>query len=220
MSLISHLCWFHSSADAERFGRVCSSHHPRVFFTFVLTCAIFVVMLILVGWNTYGVLNNETALEAMLNKWEAEDWKQAGYTFRNPYDLGKWRNILEVFGSRPGDGSVNRRARHFSVMEFTIPALQRLVTGLSILDPIVVYCSSNCISRALKKLLPPMIGQFVAPHPASYMGYPRLFRPVRVSAREGGLLGTLFLLSPTFQPMLGDGVIYETVQMITNPHAA
>ena len=72
-----------------------------VIFTMILCAAIFVAMMCFVGWYLYLLLTNQTAIEYQINRAEGARYR-GGYTgksvpLRNPYDLGRWRNVLDVF---------------------------------------------------------------------------------------------------------------------------
>nr|CCC93296.1 conserved hypothetical protein [Trypanosoma congolense IL3000] len=81
----------------------------------VLCAPTFFLIVFMFGMNIVHVLKNETPIESFL----VEDMKQAMQRnllpFRNPYDLGRWLNILAVFETK-GDPIVRelRRGARFS----------------------------------------------------------------------------------------------------------
>ncbi|CEM27044.1 unnamed protein product [Vitrella brassicaformis CCMP3155] len=74
------------------FGRQC------VALTFVICCAIELAMCVLATFHVYLALTNQTTLEFQLNLHTRARARWNGVNFRNPYDLGRKRNMQQVFG--------------------------------------------------------------------------------------------------------------------------
>lgn len=96
---LAHVCWFHGSANAAALEELCQ--RTQVTFTFVLVGSINVAMFFFVGWNLYMALTNQTSIEFQLNSWERGNAAAAGVAYRSPYDLGRLRNLVEIFGDAP-----------------------------------------------------------------------------------------------------------------------
>lgn len=212
--LISRVCYFHTELEAFRFDKVCSQ--TRVFFTLVLVIVIFAAMLFFVGWNTHVVATNQTAIEVQINR-EYSSYGSSNNNpkqqqvsgpnnnsglinrgsaavtlWRNPYDIGRWNNFVEVFG---GDWSLGFP----SVMEVAA-TLQRCARRL------LATCSRNKGSRDNSSYCDGWVT------PAHHSTNSCLHSRAAISTKRGGVLGCLWMFSPTFQPMQGDGTWYPTVQ--------
>ena len=66
----------------------------------VICLALFVAMLGFVSWNMHLALSNQTAIETHINMDASHRARSAGIYFKNPFDLGRWRNFLAVFLTR------------------------------------------------------------------------------------------------------------------------
>ncbi|KEG13221.1 zinc finger domain-like protein [Trypanosoma grayi] len=78
-----------------------------VIFTLFLCSAISVCMIFFVGWTGLHILRNETQIERFIVQQKEHLTRNSMAPFRNPYDLGRWRNILEVFATK-GDPLIHR----------------------------------------------------------------------------------------------------------------
>jgi hypothetical protein len=83
-----------------------------VVFTMVLCGAIFIAMCFFVGWYLFLMLTNQTAIEFQINRTYASGGRSRTFLgkdlpVRTPYDLGRWRNVLEVFATE-GDAVLLR----------------------------------------------------------------------------------------------------------------
>eukprot|EP00759_Apiculatamorpha_spiralis_P018112 PhF_6_TR24439/c0_g1_i1/m.33794/K18932/ZDHHC; palmitoyltransferase len=70
----------------------------ELLFCFVLCVAIFVAMTFFVGWSSYLILTNQTTIEWHGNKTARFTHATRGEMHWNQYDLGRRRNVLQVFG--------------------------------------------------------------------------------------------------------------------------
>eukprot|EP00386_Alphamonas_edax_P010897 GDKI01034813.1.p1 GENE.GDKI01034813.1~~GDKI01034813.1.p1 ORF type:complete len:297 (+),score=49.57 GDKI01034813.1:143-1033(+) len=66
--------------------------------SFVICCSVFVALGALGGFHLYLTLTNQTTIEFQGNYWNKLVSRSSGVNYRNPYDLGRWRNLREVFG--------------------------------------------------------------------------------------------------------------------------
>ncbi|KAK1298938.1 putative S-acyltransferase [Acorus calamus] len=67
----------------------------------VLLVPLTLVLTVLLGWHIYLILHNKTTIEyyeGVRAKWLAE---KAGNTYRHPYDLGVYENLVSVLGPNP-----------------------------------------------------------------------------------------------------------------------
>jgi len=71
---------------------------PSLMFTFVLCVAIFVAMSVFVGWNAHLCLTNQTTVEWHGNRMKAKEAKANGEIYWNEYNLGRRRNLQQIFG--------------------------------------------------------------------------------------------------------------------------
>ncbi|KAH9597552.1 Palmitoyltransferase [Trypanosoma melophagium] len=90
-----------------------SPHHSQKFFVFpimlmlTLCGAIFVTMIFFMAWNILHVFRNETQIERVIVQSKESFSYGRLVPFRNPYDLGRWRNVLFLFETR-GDPLIRR----------------------------------------------------------------------------------------------------------------
>jgi hypothetical protein len=71
-----------------------------VLFTLVLCAAIFLAMVFFVAWSLFLILTNQTAIEFQINRGGGGAQSFLGRSSkRSPYDLGRWRNVMEVFAT-------------------------------------------------------------------------------------------------------------------------
>ncbi|RNF08488.1 zinc finger domain-like protein [Trypanosoma rangeli] len=92
---------WHSAAKLSIYGP-CSyrlSSFP-LFFAWILCGTIFICMIFFVGWNLLHILKNETQIERIILEEKERQSQNMMVPFRNPYDLGRWRNILMLFETR------------------------------------------------------------------------------------------------------------------------
>ena len=80
------------------------SKSSACFLTFVICIALHIAMWGFVYWNLLLVLTNQTSIEYQIN-WSRSDPSSSammslGVPYRNPYDVGRWKNFLEVFGTQ------------------------------------------------------------------------------------------------------------------------
>ena len=55
-------------------------------------------MFVFMIWNGLAVFTNQTSIEFQINRSEKQWYKKNGWgLYRNPYDLGRWQNILQVY---------------------------------------------------------------------------------------------------------------------------
>merc|ERR1719359_1456000 len=69
--------------------------------SFMIACSILVALCILGGFHVYLVLTNQSTIEFQLNLINRREARRNGEYFRNPYDMGRRRNFLQVFGPNP-----------------------------------------------------------------------------------------------------------------------
>ncbi|RNF24466.1 zinc finger domain-like protein [Trypanosoma conorhini] len=80
-----------------------------MFFTWVLCVTIFFCMFFFVGWTLFHILRNETQIERFVVGEKERQSRNTMVPFRNPYDLGRWRNVLMLLET--SDDPVLPRAR-------------------------------------------------------------------------------------------------------------
>ncbi|ORC84194.1 uncharacterized protein TM35_000481550 [Trypanosoma theileri] len=83
-------------------------HMFPLLLTLILCAAMFICMIFFLGWNTLHVFRNETQIERSIVQFK-ENLSYGGRSipFRNPYDLGRWRNVLFLLETR-GDPLIRR----------------------------------------------------------------------------------------------------------------
>jgi len=74
------------------------SFRQCVMTSFMICCSIVVALCILGGFHFYLVLTNQTTIEFQINMIRRRESRRNGEFYRNPYDLGRSRNCMEVFG--------------------------------------------------------------------------------------------------------------------------
>ena len=79
-------------------------------FSVILVIALFLAMCGFVGWNTYMILTNQTSIEYQINSSDRADSIRRYGVYRSPYDLGRLRNLKEVFGA--GDSRTDKTCNH------------------------------------------------------------------------------------------------------------
>jgi palmitoyltransferase len=98
--MLTFLAHRRALADGDAALRAAASGMVVVFVE-ILCAAIWVAMCGFVGWSLYLLVTNQTPVEVMINKDEAALAQKRGLSFRNPYDLGPWRNVTGVFTTLP-----------------------------------------------------------------------------------------------------------------------
>ena len=69
-----------------------------VSFIFIITSSVGFAVSILFFWHVYLLLTAQTTIEFYGNRTRAARSRSRGEIFRNPYDLGTWRNWCQVMG--------------------------------------------------------------------------------------------------------------------------
>eukprot|EP00479_Gromia_sphaerica_P014160 TRINITY_DN8278_c0_g1_i1.p1 TRINITY_DN8278_c0_g1~~TRINITY_DN8278_c0_g1_i1.p1 ORF type:complete len:109 (-),score=13.67 TRINITY_DN8278_c0_g1_i1:112-438(-) len=88
-------------------------------FVYVLCGGVNLCMVLFLVFHGYLLLTNQSTIEVCGNKLDTQPWHKLGVS--NPYDIGAYKNITEVFGNRewytwlwpgyvdpPGNGMIYR----------------------------------------------------------------------------------------------------------------
>mmetsp|Transcript_35691 Transcript_35691/g.78166 ORF Transcript_35691/g.78166 Transcript_35691/m.78166 type:complete len:381 (+) Transcript_35691:343-1485(+) len=84
-------------------GRKRMSRNARqcIMTSFMICVSILISLSCLGGFHVYLVLTNQTTIEFQTNLHRRRQARKNGEYYRNPYDLGRTRNFLQVFGPNP-----------------------------------------------------------------------------------------------------------------------
>ena len=76
-------------------------HQSRssVSFIFIITTSVGCAVTLLFFWHVYLLFTAQTTIEFYGNRTRARKMRMRGEIFKNPYDLGRWRNWCQVMGT-------------------------------------------------------------------------------------------------------------------------
>lgn len=105
-------CIFYCSVIAHFYGMVFlhgrrlaklvpKSSRQYIVCSFTVAMSILFALFFLGGFHVYLVLTNQTTIEFQLNLARRREYRKSGEYFRNPYDVGRTRNFMAVFGPNP-----------------------------------------------------------------------------------------------------------------------
>ncbi|KAF8282620.1 putative palmitoyl acyltransferase 3 [Trypanosoma cruzi] len=89
--------WWHGEAKGSIYGPC--GYRLRSFplyLTFALCGTIFACMIFFIVWSGLHILKNETQIERVIVGNKERLLRNSMVPFRNPYDLGRWRNLLTL----------------------------------------------------------------------------------------------------------------------------
>eukprot|EP00929_Paragymnodinium_shiwhaense_P002009 TRINITY_DN102203_c0_g1_i1.p1 TRINITY_DN102203_c0_g1~~TRINITY_DN102203_c0_g1_i1.p1 ORF type:complete len:334 (+),score=42.89 TRINITY_DN102203_c0_g1_i1:223-1224(+) len=105
------VCSFICAVFFEQFSEMMFFYRRRSRFTrngrqcimtsFMICGSIMVALSILGGFHVYLVLTNQTTIEFQTNLIKRREARKNGEFYRNPYDVGRTRNFVQVFGPSP-----------------------------------------------------------------------------------------------------------------------
>jgi palmitoyltransferase len=73
--------------------------HDAMIYSFTVAVSAAVAVGVLLLWHGYLIFTNQTTIEFYINIEERMEAKEAGYTYKNPFDKGWRKNLSRVFGA-------------------------------------------------------------------------------------------------------------------------